>query len=80
MLYLPNQTHHESPLYEHEHIGHQISKIDTKMTCNYDPLKFVKMKVPGSKPLVGSKLNSAFHRSEVDQMSTRSSWGLSGKK
>ena len=26
-----------------------------------------------------SKVNSAFHHSEVDQMSTRNSWVLSGK-
>ena len=36
--------------------------------------------VPCSKPLGGSKVNSAFYPSEVDQMSTRNSWELSGKK
>ena len=33
-----------------------------------------------SKPLGGSKVNLAFHPSEVDQMSTRNFWELSGKK
>ena len=36
--------------------------------------------VPGSKPLNGSKVDTAFHPFNVDQMSTRNSWGLSGKK
>ena len=33
-----------------------------------------------SKPLSGSKVNSAFHPSEVNKMSTRNFWGLSGKE
>ena len=33
-----------------------------------------------SKPLGGSKVDSAFHPSKVDKMSTRSFWELSGKK
>ena len=32
--------------------------------------------VPGSKPLGGSKVDSAFHPSEVDKMSVRNSWEL----
>ena len=36
--------------------------------------------VPYSKPLGGSKVDSAFHPSEVDKMSTRNFWELSGKK
>ena len=36
--------------------------------------------VPCSNPLGGSKVDSAFHPSEVDNMSTRSFWELSGKK
>ena len=32
------------------------------------------------KILGGSKVNSAFHPSEVDQMGTRNFWELSGKK
>ena len=28
----------------------------------------------------GSKVDSAFHHSEVDKVSTRNFWGLSGKK
>ena len=36
--------------------------------------------VPCSKPLGGSKVDSAFHPYEVDKMSTRNLWGLSGKK
>ena len=41
---------------------------------------------PGSDPLQsagsldGSKVDSAFHPSEVDEMSTRNIWELSGKK
>ena len=33
-----------------------------------------------SKPLGGSYVDSAFHPSEVDKMSTRKFWELSGKK
>ena len=33
-----------------------------------------------SKPLRGSKVDSAFHPSEVDKMSTRNIWEPSGKK
>ena len=36
--------------------------------------------VPCSKPLGGSKVDSAFHSSEVDKMSTRNFLELSGKK
>ena len=32
--------------------------------------------VPGLKPLGGCKVDSAFHPSKVDEMSTRNSWGL----
>ena len=35
---------------------------------------------PGSKPLGGPKVDSAFHSSEVDKVSTRNFRGLSGKK
>ena len=37
-------------------------------------------RVPCSKPLGGSKVNSAFHPLDVDKMSTRNFWELSGKK
>ena len=33
-----------------------------------------------SKPLGGSKVDSAFHPSKVDKMSTSDFWELSGKK
>ena len=33
-----------------------------------------------SKPLGGSKVDSAFHPSEVNKMSTRNFWEISGKK
>ena len=33
--------------------------------------------IPGSKPLGGSKVNSAVHRSEVDKISTRNFWEFS---
>ena len=36
--------------------------------------------VPCSKPPGGSKVDSAFHPSEVGKMSTRNFWELSGKK
>ena len=36
--------------------------------------------VPNSKPLGGSKVNSAFHPSKADEMSARNIWQLSGKK
>ena len=36
--------------------------------------------VPCSKPLGGSKVDSAFHPSEIDKMSTRNFWELSGRK
>ena len=36
--------------------------------------------VPCSEPLGGSKVDSAFHPSKVDQISTRNFWELSGKK
>ena len=36
--------------------------------------------VPCSKPPGGSKVDSAFHPPEVDKMSTRNFWELSGKK
>ena len=32
--------------------------------------------VPCSKPLGGSKVDSAFHPSEVNEVSTRNFWGL----
>ena len=36
--------------------------------------------VPCSIPLGGSKVNSAFHLCEVDEMSAKNLWKLSGKK
>ena len=36
--------------------------------------------VPCSKPLGGSKVDSAFHPSRVDKTSTRNFWELNGKK
>ena len=36
--------------------------------------------VPCSKPLAGSKVDSAFHPSKVDKVSTRNFWEPSGKK
>ena len=33
-----------------------------------------------SKPLGGSKVDSAFHPAKVDKMSTENFWELSGKK
>ena len=36
--------------------------------------------IPCSKPLGGSKVDSAFHLSEVDKISTRNFWELSDKK
>ena len=36
--------------------------------------------VPCSKPLGSSKFDPSFHLSEVDKISTRNFWELSGKK
>ena len=36
--------------------------------------------VPCSKPLGGSKIDSTFHPSKVDKMSTKNFWELSGEK
>ena len=36
--------------------------------------------VPCSKPVGGSKVDSVFHPSKVDEVSTRNFWELSGKK
>ena len=36
--------------------------------------------VPNSRLQGSSKVNSSFHPSEIDLMSTRNCWGLSGKK
>ena len=36
--------------------------------------------IRGSKSLVGPKFDSAFHPSEIGQLCTRKSWGLSGKE
>ena len=38
------------------------------------------MRIPCSKPLGGSMVDSAFHPSKVNKMSTRDFWELSGKK
>ena len=35
---------------------------------------------PVFKPMGGSRVNSTFHPSKVDKMSTKNSWELSGKK
>ena len=35
---------------------------------------------PGGEAIGSSKVDSVFHLSEVDQMSTRNFWELSGKK
>ena len=35
---------------------------------------------PSFEPMGGSKVDPAFHLSEVDHMNTRNSWELSGKK
>ena len=37
-------------------------------------------RIPFSKPLGGSKVDSAFHLSEVDRTSNKNFWKLSGKK
>ena len=36
--------------------------------------------IPGSKPLGSSKVNSAFHPFDVDQLSNRNSWELNVRK
>ena len=37
-------------------------------------------RAPDSRPLSGSKFESAFHPAEVNEISTSNSWGLSDKK
>ena len=51
----------------------------------YSNLKILRCWIPNpgvlcSKPVGGSKVNSAFHPSEVDKMSSRNFWKLSDKK
>ena len=58
-------------------ILNEIAGINCRST-NFKVLNF-QSRVPGSKPQGGSKVKSAFHPSEVDEMSTRNSWGLGGK-
>ena len=45
-----------------------------------DSVKIKKALELVSRPLGGSKVDSAFHPPEVDRMSTRNFWELSGKK
>ena len=43
-------------------------------------LDFPNPRVPSSKPLDGPKVDLAVHLFEVNQMSTRNTWGISGIK
>ena len=54
----------------------KISLLFKKFTKTRE---FLNPGVPCSKPLGGSKVDSAFHPFEVDKVSTRNFWGLSGK-
>ena len=54
------------------------------LSWSYFQYQFLRCWIPNpgiscSKPLGGSKFNSTFHPSEVDKVSTRNFWGLSGK-
>ena len=54
-----------------------------RVICANDLVVKVLDSQPGilcSKPLNGSKVDSAFYPSKIDQMSTRNFWELSGKK
>ena len=61
------------------------SRIKSKIVMSWSSRKksafFVTFPgVPCSKPLGGSKDDSAFHPSEADKMNTRNFWELSGKE
>lgn len=58
-----------------EFIETEKKKIVKKSSKGLDSLT----RVPSSKPLGDSKLNSAFHPFEVNQVSTKTSWGPYGK-
>ena len=53
-----------------------LAQLSTKCRLN---LHLSNSGVPCSKPPGGSKVDSAFHPSEVGKMSTRNFWELSGK-
>ena len=60
--------------------------LDRLKSCKYPFMaKCLRCWIPNpgvlcSKPLGSSKVNSAFHPSKVDEMSTKHLWELSGKK
>ena len=60
------------------------AKFEEKLTCSLENemrnTLLPKLGVPCSKPLGGLKVDSSFHPSGVDKMSTRNFWWLCGKK
>ena len=63
-------------------IAPDLKKIEPGVCSFYRPREDERLSRPWShpKPLGGSKVDSAFHPPEVDRMSTRNFWELSGKK
>ena len=66
------------------HVAHSLSSADISV-FNGAMAKWLRRWIPNpgvpcSKPLGGSKVDSVFHPSEVDKLSTRNFWELSGKK
>ena len=47
---------------------------------NSEKVRFIVLWIPTFIVIGGSKVDSAFHPSEVDKMSTRNFWELSAKK
>ena len=65
----------------HESINISMESTDSQSTDSQSNRRWIPNPgVSWSKPLGGSKVDSVFHPSEVDKMSTRNFWELSGKK
>ena len=71
-----------NPFIYNRAIFRTLTYLDTKASSNGLVVKALDSRsgAPCSKPLGGSKVESAVHPSDVDKMSTRDSWQLSGKK
>ena len=64
-------------LYESFYFSEEVIEV-AKIAFSLETL-YGRFPIQGSY-VGGSKVNSAFHRSEVDKMSTRNFWELGGKK
>ena len=77
-VYYPKKKSYEFPTPCHSIYNYKtIFLIDVTCKCVNDDGPEV---MNSKKPLHVSKINSAFHPSEVDLMSTRNFWEFSGKK